>query len=130
MDERQLDQLSAVMSALSGIAGLSERTRSRIEDIVGAGMEGATEGANGAVSMSREHFLKKTHEIVESLSNLDILLWVSNDPRAERMIEEYVREDKGWDGHNLIPLLRRCMEYEYMRIVYAALVSVKTVTIQ
>lgn len=129
MDGLQVDRLSACMDGLICITGLNQTIREMAEDVIGAGMEGAQEKGEGVV-VFRADMEKKAHEIVESLGTTDILRWVAEDARAEKMIEEYVGVSGGWKGEGLIPLLRKCREYEIMRVVYAAMLSVKTVTIQ
>lgn len=129
MDERQVERLSACMSGIANVSDLTERMRGAAEDVVGAGMEGAE--ANGdTVVVYRQHLEKKAREIVDTYRDSEILEWVSADTRAERMIEEYVKASGGWNGNNLIALLRGCHTYALLRIVYAGMVSVKTVTIK
>lgn len=132
MDERQVERLAACISAISTVPNLTENIRGAVQDIIGAGMESATGNDDGSVVMQRKAMEDKAHSLVTAQTDHDVLDWVAADIRAVSMIEEVARINGGWKGvrDSFVSLLRQSMEYELMRIVYAALLSVKTVTIE
>jgi len=132
VNERQVERLAACVSAIASVPNLTETIRGTVQDIIGAGMEGAVGRDDGSVTMRRRDMEARAHSLVTARTHHEILDWVTNDVRAVPMIEEVTRINGGWKGgrDSFIALLRQSMEYELMRIVYAALLSVKTVTIE
>ena len=129
MEEQHVLKMTAALDVLSSIEGISEQDRDFAYDIIKKSFDTAVI-VDDEVRISKEAIRREAKRIAQELPLSEVMKWVGNDPAAERRIEEYVRLRYGWDGHGFAPLLRGCREFALIRIVYAALTTVKTVVVK
>lgn len=129
MEERHVLKMTAALNVLSSIEGISEEDRDYADDIIRKTFE-TVEVVDDEVRISKEVIREEAKRIIESLPTSMILRWIGDDPAAERRIEEYVQLRYGWDGHGFEQLIRECRKFALVRIVYAALTTVKTIVVK